>query len=57
MGKESHYYHKVTKGVTLVTEYHSHSHITSNIRTMGDKVYSYNSSYVKTLDLVVEYMF
>jgi len=40
-----------------VTEYHSHSHITSNIRTMGDKVYSHNSSYVKTLDLTVEYMF
>jgi len=24
---------------------------------MGDKVYSHNSSYVKTLDLTVEYMF
>jgi len=49
VGKVSCHYHKVTKGVTLVTEWlwlqHvTGSHITSNIRTIRDEVHSYNSS-------------
>ena len=53
--KESCHSHKVTKGMTSVTEWsqvtdHSHKHMTSNMRTVGGEVHSHNSSCIYSVE-------
>jgi len=43
MGKESHYCHKVTKGVMG-------SHMTDNMRTIGSEVHSHDSSCIYNVE-------
>jgi len=53
MGKKSHHCHKVTKGMTSVTEMvrsQCHSHMMSNMRTVGGKVHNYNSSCIYSIE-------
>ena len=58
MGKELCHYHKVTKGMTSVTEWSHHchkcvtgSHMTGNMKTIGSEVvYNHNSSCIYSVE-------
>jgi len=48
MEKESHHSHKITKGVTSVTEWLCH--MSGNMRTMGGKVHSHDGSCIYSVE-------